>query len=128
MESTRMVIDTSIFIEHLRKKNKANSRLSMIPDTSLLFVSSITVFELLMGANDSQKKTDVDELLSGVFIIEFDKQIAEKSAEIYRDLKKKNLLIEFRDIFIAATALVHNVPVKTLNFKHFNRVDGLEIL
>lgn len=128
MGSTRMVIDTTTFIEHLRKKNKSSSELSKIPNDSILFVSAVTVFELLMGASDPQKKVDVDEILSSILIIDLDKQVAEKAAEIYRELKKKNLLIEFRDIFIAATALTHNLPIKTLNLKHFGRIEGLELV
>ncbi len=34
-------------------------------------------------------------------------------------------MIEATDIFIAATALVNNLPVKTLNERHFARVEGL---
>ena len=128
MDDTRMVIDTTIFVEHLRKKNKLNSELAKLPNNSILFVSSVTVFELLTGATDSEKKFDVEEVLSDVFIIEFDRSVAERAAKIYRNLKGKNLMIEFRDIFIAATALTHNLPIKTLNTKHFNRIDGLELL
>jgi len=36
-------------------------------------------------------------------------------------------MIEFRDIFIAATCLVYQMPVKTLNQKHFKRIVNLEI-
>lgn len=128
MDDTRMVIDTTIFVEHLRKKNKLNSELAKLPNNSILFVSSVTVFELLTGATDSEKKFDIEEVLSDVFIIEFDRSVAERAAKIYRNLKGKNLMIEFRDIFIAATALTHNLPIKTLNTKHFNRIDGLELL
>ena len=128
MDDTRMVIDTTIFVEHLRKKNKLNSELAKLPNNSILFVSSVTVFELLTGATDSEKKFDVEEVLSDVFIIEFDRSVAERAAKIYRNLKGKNLMIEFRDIFIAATALTHNLPIKTLSTKHFNRIDGLELL
>ena len=128
MDDTRMVIDTTIFVEHLRKKNKLNSELAKLPNNSILFVSSVTVFELLTGATDSEKKFDVEEVLSDVFIIKFDRSVAERAAKIYRNLKGKNLMIEFRDIFIAATALTHNLPIKTLNTKHFNRIDGLELL
>ena len=45
--------------------------------------------------------------------------------EIYHQLRQVNKMIEFRDIFIAATALVYNLPVKTLNKKHFARISGL---
>ena len=57
----------------------------------------------------------------------FAKAVAEKAAIIYQELKKENKVIEFRDIFIAATALVHDMPVLTSNKKHFTRVKGLKL-
>ena len=43
MESGKMVIDTSIFIEHLRAINKATTTLSTLPDNIEIFISSVTV-------------------------------------------------------------------------------------
>ena len=36
------------------------------------------------------------------------------------------LLIEFRDILIGATAILYNIPIATLNIKHFERIDNLQ--
>jgi len=49
------------------------------------------------------------------------------AAEVYHDLRKRNKMIEFRDLFIAATAIAHDLPVLTLNKKHFERIKGIEI-
>lgn len=38
------------------------------------------------------------------------------------DLRIRGAMIELTDIFIAATALVNNLPIKTLNIRHFERV------
>jgi len=43
-------------------------------------------------------------------------------------LRQQNKMIEFRDIFIAATCLVNDLPVKTLNLKHFERIDGISFV
>jgi len=37
-------------------------------------------------------------------------------------------MIEFRDIFIAATCIVNDLPVRTLNKKHFDRITGLHVI
>lgn len=47
---------------------------------------------------------------------------------MYHVLRTRNQMIEFRDIFIAATCLVHDLPIVTLNKKHFKRIDDLKIL
>ncbi len=123
-----MVIDTCVFIDFLRKKDKTSSILYSISDVEPLVISSVTLYELLMGATDENKLRDIKILTEDLMVLNFDEQVAKKSAKIYHLLKKENKMIEIRDIFIAATCLVHKMPLKTLNYKHFERIPGLEIL
>lgn len=37
-------------------------------------------------------------------------------------------MIDFADILIGATALTHNIPIATLNTKHFQRIKKLEVI
>ena len=122
-----MVVDTSIFIEFLRKKNKTETVLFSLPENVQLAISSITLYELLMGATNKSKKEDIKLLTEDLLVLPFDRKVAEKSGEIYHQLRKENNMIEFRDIFIAATCLVYQMPVKTLNQKHFKRIANSEI-
>jgi alpha-L-fucosidase 2 len=46
----------------------------------------------------------------------------------YRYLEANGLLIGGNDLWIAATALAHELPVVTRNAAHFGRVPGLEVL
>jgi predicted nucleic acid-binding protein len=80
-----------------------------------------------MGATSPQKWIDVKTLTDDIPVLLFTKTISEKAAIIYQELKKENKIIEFRDIFIAATAMVHDLPVLTRNKKHFARVKGLKL-
>lgn len=123
-----MVVDTSIFIDYLRAKNKAKTRLQNLPDDAVIYVSSVAMYELYMGATTPQKWVDVKTLTDSIPVLPFTKEVAEKAAIIYQELRKNNKLIEFRDIFIAATALVHNLPVLTRNSKHFKRIKALTIV
>lgn len=115
MESTGLVIDTGIFIEYLRKTEKSKTILASLPNDCSLFVSAVTVYELMMGATNEQKKKDVETLLEGVSVLPFDEEVSMKAAEIYHNLRRRNLMIEFRDIF------------KTLNKDHFQRIETLEL-
>ena len=128
MENSGMVIDTSIFIEFLRKRDKSKTILALLPNNTSLFVSAVTVYELMMGATDSQKKNDVEILLEGVPVLPFNNDVSLKAAEIYHNLRRRNQLIEFRDIFIAATAIIFQLPIKTLNQAHFQRIETLELV
>ena len=123
-----MVIDTSIFIEYLRSKDREQTTLANLPVDSVLYVSSITVFELYSGATDIRKRQDVDALLQGVFILPLNAETAKNAGLIYQDLRRRGSMIEVTDILIAATALANDLPVKTLNVGHFQRISDLVIL
>jgi len=55
-------------------------------------------------------------------------ETAKKAGEIFRKLRSRGLMIEVTDILIAATAITNNLPVKTLNIRHFERVEGLMLV
>jgi len=128
MEARGMVIDTSIIIAYLRAKNKAKTRLQNLPDDAIIYISSVSLYELYIGATSPQKWVDIRTLTEDIPVLSFGQEVAEKSAIIFHELKKTNQLIEFRDIFIAATAIVHHLPVVTSNEKHFKRIQGLDII
>ena len=128
MDNRDILIDTSIIIEFLRKKNKQNTILWKIKEDGFnCNISSITVFELYAGAITLRHVTDLKKILKWMEIISLTKDIAEQSAEIYKKLKKKNQLIEFRDIFIGATSIVLNIPIITFNEGDFKRIEGIRI-
>ena len=123
-----MVIDTSIFIAYLRSKDRTNTALAKLPIETVLYVSSITAFELYSGATDIKKRQDIDTLLQGVFILPLNTDIAKNAGFIYQDLRRRGNMIEVTDILIAATALENDLPIKTLNTSHFQRIPGLVML
>jgi predicted nucleic acid-binding protein len=122
-----MVIDTGIFIEHLRAKDKSTTSLYNLSDNLNIFISAVTLYELYMGATTKEKDIDIKILTEDLSILPFTKLVSLKSAQIYHQLRLNNQMIEFRDIFIAATCIVNDMPIVTLNSEHFKRIDGLEI-
>ncbi|RYD83218.1 MAG: type II toxin-antitoxin system VapC family toxin [Sphingobacteriales bacterium] len=127
METKGVVIDTGIFIEFLRAKDKTKTALYKLPDEANIFISAVTYYELLIGATTQEKHNDIKLLTEDLSILPFNADVASKAAEIYHLLKRSNNLIEFRDIFIAATCLVNDVEILTLNKKHFERIEGLRV-
>ena len=126
MESSGMVIDTYIIIDFLRSKNKTNTEVYKIPDETIIHISAVSLYELLMGATDEQKREDVRLITEDLIVLPFDDGVSVRASEIYHTLRKSNLMIEFRDIFIAATCLTFNLPIKTRNRKHFTRISNLQ--
>ncbi len=128
MENRRILIDTSIVIDYLRKKNKSKSQFVELFKKCELHISVISVFELYNGASSESKKNEIKIVCDIIKIIDFDLETAKLSSEIYRKLRDKHKLIEFRDILIGATAVKNDMPISTLNKKHFVRIEGLEVL
>ena len=128
MDNPKLLIDTSIIIDHFRKKDKTNTLLLELYQNYLLHISSVTVFELYNGASSSEKVKDIELLLKNVKVLDFNAEIASVASKIYRQLISENKIIEFRDIFIAATAIVNKMSVSTLNVNHFKRIKGLRII
>jgi tRNA(fMet)-specific endonuclease VapC len=61
-------------------------------------------------------------------VLPFDKVVAKVAVDINRDLKTKRKQIAIPDLFIAATAIANNLPFATLNRKHFDRIDNLNVV
>jgi len=81
-----------------------------------------------MGATTQEKENDVRTITEDIPVLPFSDAVALKAAQLYHLLKKQNKLIEFRDIFIAATCIVNELPLATLNKKHFTRIGELRLI
>lgn len=128
MDNPKLLIDTSIIIDHFRKQDKSKTQLIQLYKIYLLHISSVTVFELYNGASSIEKVKDIELLLKNVKIIDFTAKIAFEASKIYRELLSENKMIEFRDIFIASTCIVNKIPLATFNLKHFERIKGVRIV
>jgi tRNA(fMet)-specific endonuclease VapC len=67
-------------------------------------------------------------VLEAITVIPFDEATVDKAVEINTNLKRKRNQVALADLFIAATAISHNLPFPTLNRKHFDRIDELNII
>ena len=127
MEDSRILIDTSVIIDHFRKKQKEKSLLYDLSKENILFLSAVSKFEFLVGTKPSQI-SQTEKIINGFSILSFNSNVAGVASRIAKKLKSENRIIEFRDIFIAATAIANNMPLSTLNVKHFERIDDLELV
>ncbi|MER3472414.1 MAG: PIN domain-containing protein, partial [Chitinophagaceae bacterium] len=69
-----------------------------------------------------------NSIFRAITVIPFDETSANTAVTINNDLKKKRKQIDIADLFIAATAVAHNLELVTLNKKHFERIETLKIL
>lgn len=128
MESRKILLDTSIFIDHFRKQIKSGSALSSLALDFDFAISTVSAFEIKVGLNTPEKQYEYREMIDYVDILPFDALCVDSAVRIYQTLKKANNLIDIPDLFIAATALRHSLPVATLNKKHFAIIPDLELV
>jgi len=122
MLSNSIILDTSIIIDYLRQKQKANTRLYQLAKDKKysLYISLVTHTELYAGKNVWKNKLAQKELkilLSGLKIINLNQKISQKAGQ----LKAHNNL-DLIDCLIATTALIYKLPLATLNLKHFQKI------
>ena len=128
MESTLICLNTSVLIDFYRKKDKTKSLFFKLTEHYVLFaVSAITKYELYLGNSDEQN-VFLDKFFSQITVLPFNSVAAKQAAKIYQRLKVKNKLIDAPDILIAGTALCNNLPLATLNRKHFERIKDLQLV
>jgi tRNA(fMet)-specific endonuclease VapC len=123
------VLDTDHCIAILRGKLDVSVHIS---PTANLYVTAITVSELVYGAHKSDRASahlaQVDLLLDAVTVLPFDEQSARRFGELKDALRRMGSPIAEPDLQIASIALHHMLPLVSHNQRHFARVQGLKLL
>ena len=94
-------------------------------------MSAITCMEMIDGAATAppQERIFTQRLLSTEVILPVTKEIAVKAGELRAERRKTKALPKrlVADVIIAATAMVHNIPLLTANAKDFKKFRGLHV-
>lgn len=123
-----VLVDTSILIDYFRKTEKSNSVLVKLFNQGYDFsISAVTEYEIYSGATQSQFSF-WEEILKNTKVLAFDQLVVKVAVDANSKLKRKRKQIALADLFIASTAIAHNLPIATLNRKHFDRIDELQIV
>jgi len=128
-----VILDTSVLIEAERRKAEID-KLTENREEEIFGISVITVAELLHGLHraDSTKRrlkrsAYVEKIIELFPIYAFDISAARIYAELWSDLSQKGIQIGAHDLIIGSTALSLGFSVATLNIRHFERIEGLNI-
>jgi predicted nucleic acid-binding protein len=77
------------------------------------------------GGMRSGERASVAGLLDGMRLVPVTDSIARRAGEHLRRYRRSHSEIDLVDYVIAATAEAHDVPLKTLNIRHFPMFPGL---
>jgi len=123
------LVDTDTCSAYLKGDNRVYGR--FVQYGGQLHVSAITAGELftraLIAGFSSSRMQGLLNLLRDVTFLDVDRDVSEKLGELRVQQIRLGHHTPDTDLFIAATAVVHNLTVVTHNQKHFANVPGLDL-
>jgi tRNA(fMet)-specific endonuclease VapC len=125
MES--ILIDTDIVIDYLRSKQKSSTELIRLLAKHDIFLSSISEFELFLGAKTQRHQTDLEMVFKEVEVMPFDFGCGRIAADIWRSRELTHQQLEIKDVFIASIAIFGDLWLRTSNKKHFKGIERLQM-
>ncbi|MFZ0091858.1 MAG: PIN domain-containing protein [Solirubrobacteraceae bacterium] len=114
MATAELLVGTDVLIDHLRGERRLHG------EGRRLGVSVVSRCELFAGRDQPGVLRD---LLCAMIELPIDSAIAELAGVTRRETG-----IATPDALIAATALMHRIPLMTRNRRHFQPVSGLQVL
>ena len=125
MEKSIVLCDTNILIEFYKNNHDIVARLQDIGSNNIA-VSAVTAGELLFGALNKKEVQAIKKDIEHLVLFHINDLISQKFIELMLQYSKSYGLT-LPDALIAATALVNNVSLYTLNVKDFKFITGLSL-
>ncbi len=119
-----VALDASVCIALFKDSQFAQSFAQSFRDQKP-YLPTVAAFELLLR---SHSLDTVESFLNRTELLGFNEAAARKAAEIFKELKSAGNIIGSNDVFIAATAIVNNCALATLNTEDFSRIKGLKLV
>ena len=120
-----MLVDTDVWVWHLRGYQQATQKLDSL---STLTISAITYLELLQGLRNKTEMNAIQQSLAMRHTqrLLLTPTITERATALMETWVLSNGL-QLGDALIAATALEHQLPLLTGNVKDFSAIPNLRI-
>lgn len=123
----KILLDTSIIIDFVRQKEKQDTILHLLAyKQEKIYISIVTHSELHSGRSiweNKKAKKELDQIFSNIVVLPINIEISTLAGRI-----KAKKGIDLLDAIIAATAISNNIPLVTLNQKHFRSIEHLRLL
>ena len=124
---TRLVLDTSVLIDHLRGRPKAAGELipSALARGDELWSSQVVRTEVLAGMRPAEE-TRTRQLFGLITWVDVDESLAETAGTLGRQYLPSHSGIDVADLLVAALAQHLDAELKTTNVKHYPMFQGLK--
>lgn len=128
MAKNRACVDTDICVDFLRKRETGFTLLIKFFEMFDPCITAITAFELHLGHLKMKRKDGIDNFTAQFVSLPFDLKASKISAKIQETMDKKGEGIGIPDTLIAGICISNDIPLLTLNTKHFSRVPDLKLV
>jgi hypothetical protein len=125
MEADLILVDTNIIIEVLRNNKETISVIKSL-GVERLAVSCITVMELYYGALNKADLHKIKKYLGAFEVIQINWEISQLAIDLVEKYSKSHNL-NLPDALIAATAIISDMELYTLNLKDFRYINGIRL-
>jgi tRNA(fMet)-specific endonuclease VapC len=125
----KFLLDTCAVSDYLRGVDSVVQRIQKVRPSDVA-ISAVTVMELRYGATRRQSpklSASVEAFLSGISILTFDTEAAERAGILRAKMETKGLSIALADCQIAGTALAYELTLVTHD-KDLMRVPDLKVV
>ena len=117
----RLLLDTDVLVDFLRGYSKAVKYIKTHSEEAV--ISAIAVAELYAGVRDTERR-QLDDFIALFNVLPISQEIA-KTGGLYKQQFFKSHGIGLADAIIAATSVIHELELKTLNTRHYPMIKGL---
>jgi hypothetical protein len=119
------LLDTSVAIDHLRGVPEAVELLGgLVEAEELLLASEVVRFELLVGVRTAETDA-LEQFFNALSWVPVGEEIARTAADLARRHRRAHRGIDDVDYLIAATAILLEADLLTMNVRHFPMLPGL---
>lgn len=126
-----VIVDTDV-VSYTFKRDSRHELYRPHLDGKLLYLSFMTIAELDQWANlhhwGERKRAELEAFLRPYTVIESDRELCRQWAAIRAEVQSNGYHIETADAWIAATALLYNVPLVSHNRTDFSHVPDLQLI
>lgn len=128
----KYLIDTDWVIDHFNNVIPTVAKLESLAPEGIA-ISVISLAELYEGVYFSRDQAKSQQLLDEFFapdlnVLSINENVCRVFGQQRGKLRKEKNLIDDFDLLIASTALQYNLTILTNNRKHFERIEGLQII
>jgi tRNA(fMet)-specific endonuclease VapC len=127
-----ILVDTDVFSYLMRPGDPRGDPYRRHVAGRMNTISHITLGELLFGATwrnwNAARVADMRQKLREVVILPFDAEVCEDYARLKVAILSSGRVMADNDLWIAATAVRHSMPLLSNNRRHFEGVPGLILI